>query len=68
VSDEANRTARGRWDVFARISEQLAASPWVYRLARLGYAAEGLLYVIFGGAAVMAAMDSASPSSFCTRR
>lgn len=57
VPDEGSRPARGRWDAFARISERLAARRWVYRLARLGYAAEGLLYVIFGGAAALAAMD-----------
>lgn len=57
VSDEGNRPARGLWDAFARISEQLAASPWVYRLARLGYAAEGLLYVIVGGTASLAAIN-----------
>ena len=57
VSDEENRPARGRWDAFDRISEQLAASPWVHRLARLGYAAEGLLYVIVGGAAAAAAVN-----------
>ena len=57
VSDEENRPARGRWDAFARTSERLAASPWVYRLARLGYAAEGLLYVIVGGTASLAAVN-----------
>jgi hypothetical protein len=57
VSDDGNRPARGRWDAFARIPEQLAASPWVYRLARLGYAAEGLLYLIVGGAASLAAVN-----------
>ena len=50
------RPARGRWDAFARSSERLAASPWVYRLARLGYAAEGLLYLIVGGTASLAAV------------
>ncbi|HEX7176686.1 MAG TPA: DUF1206 domain-containing protein [Pyrinomonadaceae bacterium] len=57
VSDEENRPARWRWDAFARFSEQLAASPWVHRLARLGYAAEGLLYVIVGGTASLAAVN-----------
>ena len=57
VPDEANRPARGRWAAFARIAERLAASPWVYRLARLGYAAEGLLYVIVGGTASLAAVN-----------
>lgn len=56
VSDEESQPARGRWDAFVRISEQLAASSWVYRLARLGYAAEGLLYVIVGATAALAAM------------
>jgi hypothetical protein len=57
VSDEGNRPAPGQKGAFARISERLAASPWVCRLARLGYAAEGLLYVIVGGTAALAAMD-----------
>ena len=37
-----------------RVSEQLAASPWVWRLATLGYAAKGLLYVIAGGTVALA--------------
>jgi hypothetical protein len=57
VHDEENRPARGHWDAFARISEQLADRPWVYLLARLGYAAEGLLYVIVGGTASLAAVN-----------
>lgn len=57
VSEEENRPARGRAVALARISERLAASPWVYRLARLGYAAEGLLYVIVGGTASLAAVN-----------
>jgi hypothetical protein len=56
VSDEENRPARGRWDAITQIFEQLAGSPWVYRLARLGYAAEGLLYVIVGSTATLAAV------------
>lgn len=40
-----------------RISEQLAASPWVRRLAQLGYGAKGLLYVIVGTTAVLAVVN-----------
>lgn len=57
MPERESRPARGRAVALARISEQLAASPWVHRLARLGYAAEGLLYVIVGGTAALAAMD-----------
>jgi hypothetical protein len=57
VSDEENRPAQVPWDALSRISAQLAASPWVYRLARLGYMAEGLLYVIVGGTAALAAIN-----------
>jgi len=57
MSDEKPQPARGRLDAFVRLSEQLAASPWVYRLARLGYAAEGMLYVIVGGTAALAAVN-----------
>lgn len=41
----------------AGISERLAANPWVWRLAKLGYAAKGLLYAIFGAMAALAAID-----------
>ncbi len=40
-----------------RMSEQLAASPWVRRLAQLGYGAKGLLYVIAGTTAVLAVVN-----------
>jgi hypothetical protein len=40
-----------------RIFEQLAASLWVRRLAQLGYAAKGLLYVIVGATAVLAVIN-----------
>ena len=56
MPEQEKRLAWGRWDAFARISEQLAASPRVYNLARLGYAAEGLLYLIVGGTASLAAV------------
>ena len=56
MSDEENQPTRRHGDAFARLFEQLAASPWVYRLARLGYAAEGLLYLIVGGTAALAAV------------
>lgn len=39
-----------------RIYERLAANPWVERLAKLGYAAKGFLYLIGGGTALLAAM------------
>jgi hypothetical protein len=53
---QENRLARWHWAAFARISEQLAASPRVYHFARLGYAAEALLYLIVGGTALLAAV------------
>jgi hypothetical protein len=56
IPDEENRTARRHGDALARISERLAASPWVNRLARLGYAAEGLLYLIVGVTASLASV------------
>lgn len=56
MSDEENRPAWGWWHAFARIPERLTASPRVYRLARLGYAAEGLLYLIVGVTASLAAV------------
>ena len=39
-----------------RFSRHLAASPWVCRLATLGYAAKGLLYIIAGGTVAVAAV------------
>lgn len=40
-----------------RMFERLAASDAVWRLAQLGYAAKGLLYVIVGGTAAMAVLS-----------
>ena len=40
-----------------RVSERLAANPWVRRLAVLGYVAKGLLYIVTGGTAVLALMQ-----------
>jgi hypothetical protein len=44
-------------NAIVRISEQLAANPWVRRLAQLGYGAKGLLYVIVGTTAVLAVVN-----------
>ena len=52
-----NRSGQGKREVRTRIFDQLAANPWVSRSARLGYAANGLLYVIFGVAAALAAVN-----------
>ena len=41
----------------SQVCEQLAVSNWVWRIAQLGYAAKGLLYVIVGGTAVMAVLS-----------
>jgi len=49
--------AGGQTTARLRIAEQLAASPWVWRLATLGYAAKGLLYVIAGGTVGVAAVQ-----------
>jgi hypothetical protein len=46
-----NRKALGQ------VCEQLAVSNWVRRIAQLGYASKGLLYVIVGGTAVMAVLS-----------
>ena len=46
----------GQTGAHPRIYERLAANRWVERLARLGYAAKGLLYIIVGGAAALAAV------------
>ena len=42
---------------FGKACEQLAVNDWVRRMAQLGYAAKGLLYVIVGGTAVMAVLS-----------
>lgn len=56
MSEVERRLVRGRADALKRIPERLAANPWALPLARLGYASEGLLYVIVGGAAALASM------------
>ena len=57
VPERVNRLVRKQREALARIPERLAERPWVRRLARLGYAAEGLLYVIVGGTASLAAVN-----------
>jgi hypothetical protein len=47
----------GRSNAIVRVSEQLAASTWLRRLAQLGYGAKGLLYVIVGATAVLAVVN-----------
>lgn len=51
-----NRSAHEQSGARPRISEQLAANPWVWRSASLGYAAKGLLYIIVGVTAALAAL------------
>ena len=41
----------------SQVCERLAVNHWVSRVAQLGYAAKGLLYVIVGGTAVMAVLS-----------
>ena len=40
---------------FDETSERVARSPWVERLARFGYAAKGVVYIVAGGLAALAA-------------
>jgi hypothetical protein len=40
---------------FDEASERVARSPWIVRLARCGYAAKGVVYIVAGGLAVLAA-------------
>lgn len=42
-------------DQFDEVAEQVARHPWIERLARLGYAAKGVVYIVGGGLAVMTA-------------
>ena len=39
------------------------ASPWVERIARYGYAAKGVVYVVMGVLAVLAAVDAGGGST-----
>jgi hypothetical protein len=43
---------------FDEASERVARSPWIERLARCGYAAKGVVYIVAGGLAVLAALGS----------
>jgi hypothetical protein len=38
--------------------EQVAANPWMERLARFGYAAKGVVYIVVGAMAMMAALGA----------
>jgi Domain of Unknown Function (DUF1206) len=39
-------------------SPRKSVSPWVERLARFGYATKGVVYILIGGLAVLAALDA----------
>jgi len=56
MPEQEHRPTRGQTDTRPRISARLAASPWVWRLASLGFAAKGLLYMIVGATAALAAV------------
>jgi Domain of Unknown Function (DUF1206) len=57
VPEQGNRPAQKQTEARARISDILAANPWIFRCARLGYASNGLLYVIIGSTAALAAVN-----------
>ena len=42
-------------DQFDEVAEQVARHPWIERLARFGYAAKGVVYIVAGALAVMTA-------------
>ncbi len=52
-----NGILRANTRLVGQVCEQLAVSNWVWRMAQLGYAAKGLLYVIVGGTALMAVLS-----------
>jgi Domain of Unknown Function (DUF1206) len=55
--ERENPPPPARMSARPRISDILAANPWVFRCARLGYASNGLLYVIVGSTAALAAVN-----------
>jgi hypothetical protein len=57
LPEPENRPAQKQTEARPRISDILAANPWVFRCARLGYASNGLLYVIVGSTAALAAVN-----------
>jgi uncharacterized protein DUF1206 len=59
VPEQGNLPAQKQTEARPRISDILAANPWVFRCARLGYASNGLLYVILGGTAALEAINVA---------
>ncbi len=63
-SNPGFETAKRRTEQAIR---RTAASPWVGRLARLGYAAKGVVYVIVGVLAVRAALGAGGRASSSTR-
>jgi Domain of Unknown Function (DUF1206) len=59
VPEQGNLPAHKQMEARPRISDILAANPWVFRCARLGYASNGLLYVIVGSTAALEAINVA---------
>jgi hypothetical protein len=57
IAEQERGPARGQPGARHHLAGRLAASPWVWRLATLGYAAKGVLYVITGGTVAVAAVQ-----------
>lgn len=55
MADNSKRVGEVK-EEFDEAAERVARSPWVGRLARSGYAAKGVVYIVAGGLAVMAAL------------
>jgi hypothetical protein len=62
--DRADVSAGGAVEKAEREAERLtrAASPWIERLARFGYAAKGVVYVLIGALAALAAFERGGPT------
>ncbi|HEY9283966.1 MAG TPA: hypothetical protein VIP46_10985, partial [Pyrinomonadaceae bacterium] len=56
ASNSASESPAGELkDQFDDVAEQVARHPWIERLARCGYAAKGVVYIVAGALAVMTA-------------
>jgi hypothetical protein len=54
--EEINSPVKKASERAEEVVEEVAASPWMEMLARYGYATKGIVYVVVGGVATMAAL------------
>ena len=66
--EEVNTPAGKVSERAEEVIDDVAASPWMEMLARFGYATKGIVYIVVGGVAALAALGLRGETSGRARR